>query len=145
MVDSGDYLPSTQDWVRAHVDRYETSAGKEGRLTDRGRPVVILTSRGRVSGKVRKTPLIKVEYEGCYAAVASLGGAPNNPNWYHNLVADPEVHLQDGESHYELVAREVAGVERELWWARAVSVHPDYADYQLKTERLIPIFVLEPR
>jgi deazaflavin-dependent oxidoreductase (nitroreductase family) len=98
-----------------------------------------------VSGKVRKTPLIKVEYEGCYAAVASLGGAPNNPNWYHNLVADPEVHLQDGESHYELVAREVAGVERELWWARAVSVHPDYADYQLKTERLIPIFVLEPR
>ena len=106
-------------------------------------PVVVLTTLGRRTGKVRKTPLMRVEHEGAYAVVASLGGAPQHPVWYHNVVAHPQVGLQDGPERHEYVAREVDGAERELWWERAVAAYPPYADYQEKTSRRIPVLVLE--
>ena len=107
-------------------------------------PVVILTMRGATSGKLRKIPLMRVEHDGAYAAVASLGGAPANPAWYRNLVADPHVELQDGPMKRDMVAREVTGEEKARWWERSVAAFPDYADYQAKTERVIPVFVVEP-
>jgi deazaflavin-dependent oxidoreductase (nitroreductase family) len=107
-------------------------------------PVVVLTMRGAKTGKVRKVPLMRVEHDGVYAAVASLGGAPKNPLWYHNLKTDPQVRVQDGTDVHQMVARELAGEEREIWWKRAVAAYPDYADYQRKTDREIPLFVLEP-
>jgi deazaflavin-dependent oxidoreductase (nitroreductase family) len=107
-------------------------------------PVVVLTMRGAKTGKVRKVPLMRVEHDGVYAAVASLGGAPRHPLWYHNLKADPRVRVQDGPDVHPMVARELKGDERETWWQRAVAAYPDYADYQRKTEREIPLFVLEP-
>ncbi len=110
----------------------------------RGMPVVILTTRGAMSGKVRKAPLMRVEHDGAYAVVASLGGAPKNPVWYHNVVADPAVELQDGPVKQDMIAREVTGDEKGVWWQRAVEAFPDYADYQRRTEREIPVFVLEP-
>ncbi len=110
----------------------------------RGMPVVILTSRGAKSGKLRKTPLMRVEHDGTYAVVASLGGAPKNPVWYYNVVADPAVELQDGSERQDMFARKVTGDEKAQWWRRAVDAFPDYADYQRKTEREIPVFVLEP-
>ena len=110
----------------------------------RGMPVVIVTSRGVKSGKLRKTPLMRVQHEGAYAVVASQGGAPTHPQWYYNLVADPHVELQDGPVRQDMTARELSGDERAVWWARAVAAFPDYANYQAKTERLIPVFVLEP-
>ena len=110
----------------------------------RGMPVIILTSRGATSGKVRKTPLMRVEHDGRYAVVASKGGAPEHPIWYHNLVADPHVELQDGPVKQDMVARELSGQERATWWDRAVAAFPDYADYQTKTDRQIPVFVVEP-
>ncbi len=110
----------------------------------RGMPVIILTSKGARTGKLRKTPLMRVEHDGRYAAVASLGGAPTHPVWYHNLVAEPRVELQDGPSRQDMVAREVEGQERDEWWERSVAAYPDYADYQAKTARRIPVFVLEP-
>jgi deazaflavin-dependent oxidoreductase (nitroreductase family) len=139
----GEYEPSSQQWVRDQVDLYERSGGTEG-TTLRGLPVIILTSRGARSGKLRKTPLMRVEHEGRYAAVASQGGAPKHPVWYHNLVADPHVELQDGPVRQDMVAREVTGEEKAAWWERAVGAYPDYADYQKKTEREIPVFVIEP-
>jgi deazaflavin-dependent oxidoreductase (nitroreductase family) len=139
----GEYEPSTQQWVRDQVDTYERSGGTEG-TTMRGMPVIILTSKGAHTGKLRKTPLMRVEHDGRYAAVASLGGAPTHPVWYHNLVAEPRVELQDGPSRQDMVAREVEGQERDEWWERSVAAYPDYADYQAKTERRIPVFVLEP-
>ena len=139
----GEYEPSTQQWVRDQVDTYERSGGTKG-TTMRGMPVIILTSKGARSGKVRKTPLMRVEHGGRYAAVASLGGAPRHPVWYHNLVAEPRVELQDGLARQDMVAREVEGQERDEWWERSVAAYPDYADYQAKTERRIPVFVLEP-
>jgi deazaflavin-dependent oxidoreductase (nitroreductase family) len=129
--------------VRDQVELYERSGGLEG-TTLRDMPVVILTSRGASTGKIRKTPLMRVEHDGVYAVVASQGGAPTHPLWYHNLVADPHVELQDGPDRSDRRAREVTGDERELWWQRAVAAYPDYADYQTKTERQIPVFVLEP-
>lgn len=110
----------------------------------RGMPVVVLTTVGAKSGKLRKSPLMRVEHDGEYAAVASLGGAPKNPQWYHNVVAHPQVDLRDGEKFGSYVAREVEGDERDLWWERAVAAYPDYADYQTKTLRVIPLFVLTP-
>lgn len=110
----------------------------------RGMPVIVLTTRGAKSGKIRKSPLMRVEHEGTYAAVASLGGAPQHPVWYHNVVADPRVELQDGPVRRDMTAREVTGEEKALWWARAVAAYPDYADYQEKTDRRIPVFELEP-
>jgi deazaflavin-dependent oxidoreductase (nitroreductase family) len=143
MALSGDYEPSPQGYVRDQVERYESSGGTEG-TTMRGKPVIILTTLGAKSGKIRKTPLMRVEHDGRYAVVASLGGAPQHPVWYHNIVAHPAVELQDGPAKYELVAREVTGDEKALWWDRAVEAWPDYAEYQTKTERQIPVFVLEP-
>ncbi|MGD0391458.1 MAG: nitroreductase family deazaflavin-dependent oxidoreductase [Acidimicrobiales bacterium] len=139
----GEYEPSAADWVREQVEEYEGSGGTRG-TTLRGMPVIILTSRGAKSGKVRKTPLMRVEHDGVYAVVASKGGAPTHPVWYFNLVADPHVELQDGPAKADLVAREVTGDEKSVWWERAVAAYPDYADYQTKTDRSIPVFVLEP-
>lgn len=110
----------------------------------KGLPVVILTTTGAKSGKLRKTPLMRVEHDGSYAVVASLGGAPKNPVWYHNVIADPHVELQDGPVRQDMVAREVAGDEKAVWWERAVAAFPDYANYQANTERQIPVFVLAP-
>jgi deazaflavin-dependent oxidoreductase (nitroreductase family) len=107
-------------------------------------PVVILTTKGVKSGKVRKTPLMRVEHEGAYAVVASQGGAPTHPQWYFNLVASQHVELQDGPVKQDMTARELSGEERAVWWARAVAAFPDYANYQAKTERQIPVFLLEP-
>jgi deazaflavin-dependent oxidoreductase (nitroreductase family) len=140
---SGDYEPSTQKWVRDQVERYEGSGGATGN-TIMGKLVVIMTSRGRRSGKLRKTPVMRVEHGGRYAAVASLGGAPAHPVWYYNLVADPDIELQDGAIKQDMRAREVSGEEKALWWERAVAAFPPYAGYQQKTAREIPVFVLEP-
>jgi deazaflavin-dependent oxidoreductase (nitroreductase family) len=140
---TGDYEPSTAKWVRDQVERYESSGGTKG-TTILGKPVVVMTSRGNQSGKLRKTPVMRVEHDGRYAAVASLGGAPKHPVWYYNLVADPHVELQDGATRRDMTARELTGEERALWWERAVAAFPPYADYQKKTSREIPVFVLEP-
>jgi deazaflavin-dependent oxidoreductase (nitroreductase family) len=139
----GEYEPSPAQWVRDQVDLYERSGGTEG-TTLRGLPVIVLTTRGAKSGKIRKSPLMRVEHDGRYAAVASLGGAPQHPVWYHNVVADPHVELQDGPVKRDMTAREVTGDEKAEWWARAVAAFGDYADYQRKTDREIPVFVLEP-
>ncbi|MEU3987580.1 nitroreductase family deazaflavin-dependent oxidoreductase [Streptomyces platensis] len=139
----GEYEPSPAQWVRDQVELYETSGGREG-TTLRGMPVVVLTTRGARSGKLRKSPLMRVEHEGAYAVVASMGGSPRHPVWYHNLVADPRVELQDGPVRQDMTAREVTGTEKALWWGRAVEAFPDYDDYQKKTDRQIPVFVLEP-
>ncbi|KNB50632.1 nitroreductase family deazaflavin-dependent oxidoreductase [Streptomyces caatingaensis] len=141
----GEYVPSTEQWVRDQVEKYESSGGTEGTtLRDTGLPVVILTTRGARTGKIRKTPLMRVEHDGTYAVVASLGGAPKHPVWYHNIVADPRVELQDGTVRQDMRAREVTGEEKAVWWERAVAAFPDYAKYQEKTDRVIPVFVLEP-
>jgi deazaflavin-dependent oxidoreductase (nitroreductase family) len=144
MSDDGDYAPSASGWVRDQVELYEGSGGMEGTtLGDTGLPVVIITNRGVRSGKTRKTPLMRVEHEGRYGAVASQGGAPTHPAWYYNFRAHPEVTLQDGTQKWRMVAREVTGAERDEWWERAVAAYPPYADYQRKTTRTIPVFVLE--
>ncbi|MEY9966632.1 deazaflavin-dependent oxidoreductase (nitroreductase family) [Streptacidiphilus sp. MAP12-16] len=140
----GEYEPSPAQWVRDQVELYESSGGTEG-TTMRGMPVIILTTRGAKSGKIRKSPLMRVAHEGTYAVVASLGGAPKHPVWYHNVVADPRVELQDGPVRQEMTARQVTGEEKALWWDRAVAAYPDYADYQKKTDREIPVFVLEAK
>jgi F420H(2)-dependent quinone reductase len=140
----GEYVPSTRGWVRDQVTEYEGSGGTAGTtLGDTGLPVVIVTNRGAKTGAVRKTPLMRVEHEGSYAAVGSVGGGPKNPVWVYNLRANPQVVVQDGPNLYELTARELDGDERALWWERSVAAFPDYADYQKKTDRLIPVFVLE--
>ncbi|MFF2958895.1 nitroreductase family deazaflavin-dependent oxidoreductase [Streptomyces sp. NPDC057963] len=139
----GEYEPSPAQWVRDQVELFEGSGGMEG-TTMRDLPVIILTTRGARSGKIRKTPLMRVEHNGTYAVVASQGGAPKHPVWYHNLVADPRAELQDGPVRQDMNAREITGEEKALWWQRAVEAFPDYADYQLKTDRQIPVFVLEP-
>jgi F420H(2)-dependent quinone reductase len=139
---SGDYAPSTAGWARKQAERYESSGGTEAAAL-RGRPIVVLTSVGARTGKLRKTALMRVEHDGTYAVVASLGGAPRHPVWYYNLKANPHVELQDGESRRDYRAREVTGAEKASWWARAVDAWPDYAQYQTKTERQIPVFVLE--
>ena len=142
---SGEYEPSPEKWVRDQVELYESSGGTEGTtLRDTGLPVVIVTNVGAKSGKLRKTPLMRVEHEGCYAAIASKGGAPEHPVWYANLLAHPHVELQDGPHKQDMVAREVHGEERAQWWERAVAAYPPYAEYQEKTEREIPVLVLEP-
>ncbi|MDT0457936.1 nitroreductase family deazaflavin-dependent oxidoreductase [Streptomyces sp. DSM 41527] len=139
----GEYEPSPEQWVRDQVEEYESSGGTAG-TTIRGLPVVVLTTRGAKSGKIRKSPLMRVEHDGAYAVVASMGGAPRHPVWYHNVVADPRVELQDGPVRRDMTAREVTGEDKALWWGRAVEAYPDYADYQEKTDRQIPVFVLEP-
>jgi deazaflavin-dependent oxidoreductase (nitroreductase family) len=140
---TGEYQPSSTKFVADQVALYESSGGTEG-TTMRGKPVVVLTTLGAKSGKLRKTPLMRVEHDGRYAVVASQGGAPKHPVWYHNLVADPRAELQDGPVRQDMTARELSGEERDLWWARAVEAWPDYAEYQKKTDRVIPVFMLEP-
>jgi deazaflavin-dependent oxidoreductase (nitroreductase family) len=141
----GEYEPSPAPWVRDQVEEYERSGGMTGTtLLDTGLPVVVVTNLGVKSGKVRKTPLMRVEHQGRYAAVGSKGGAPEDPLWVHNLRANPRVEVQDGAVKLEMAAREVSGPEREQWWERAVAAYPPYAEYQQKTDRLIPVFVLEP-
>jgi F420H(2)-dependent quinone reductase len=145
MANDEDYEPSPLGWVREQVEQYEGSGGTRGTtLRETGLPVVIITNRGVRSGKVRKTPVMRVEHDGRYAAVASRGGAPAHPKWYFNLRADHHVELQDGPRKQDMVAREVSGDEREQWWERAVAAYPPYAEYQQKTSRVIPVFVLEP-
>jgi deazaflavin-dependent oxidoreductase (nitroreductase family) len=138
----GEYEPSSSDWSREQAELYEATDGEKGGEL-RGRPVIVLTSLGAKTGKLRKTPLMRVEHDGTYAVVASMGGAPTNPSWYHNLKEHPHVELQDGAIKREYVAREVTGGERAAWWERAVRAWPDYATYQTKTERQIPVFVLD--
>ena len=141
----GEYEPSSQSWVREQVELYESSGGTQGTtLRDTGLPVVLVTNLGARSGKLRKTPLMRVEHGGCYAAVASQGGAPVHPAWYENLRAHPFVEVQDGAEKRDMTARELEGDERAQWWDRSVAAFPDYADYQRRTERLIPVFLLEP-
>lgn len=140
---TGEYQPSPAAWARDQVELYERSDGTEGNELN-GQPVVILTSVGAKTGKLRKTPLMRVEHQGEYAVVASKGGAPSHPVWYHNLVANPHVELQDGPVKKDYLAREVSGAERGTWWERAVAAWPDYANYQKKTERTIPVLVLTP-
>jgi deazaflavin-dependent oxidoreductase (nitroreductase family) len=137
----GEYAPSTSDWAREQAELYEQSRGTEG-TTLRGMPVIVLTSVGAKSGKLRKTALMRIEHEGEYAVVASLGGAPKHPVWYYNLKANPHVELQDGPVKRDYRAREVTGEEKAEWWERAVAAYPPYADYQAKTTRQIPVFVL---
>ena len=140
---SGEYEPSTSDWARENAEQYMESGGTEGTEL-KGKPVILLTTIGAKSGKVRKTPLMRVEHDGEYAVVASLGGAPKHPVWYHNVKKNQRVELQDGASTGDYDAREVFGDEKAAWWERAVEAWPDYADYQKKTERQIPVFVLTP-
>ena len=141
----GEYEPSPRGWVRDQVAEYESSGGTRGTtLRDTGLPVVVITNRGARSGKLRKTPLMRVEHDGRYAAVASQGGAPEHPLWYYNFRAEPRVELQDGPRKQPMIAREVTDDERAEWWQRAVAAYPPYAEYQQKTSRLIPVFVLEP-
>jgi deazaflavin-dependent oxidoreductase (nitroreductase family) len=142
-----DYLPSEWDWVREQVERYERSGGTEATtFFDTGLPVVIVTMRGRQTGKVRKAPVMRVEHNGEYAIVASKGGDPAHPGWYWNLRADPDnVELQDGPERFAVAVREVEGEERQRWWDRAVAAYPPYAEYQAATERRIPVLVATRR
>lgn len=140
---SGKYEPNALEWVRKQVELYESSGGTEG-TTIVGRPVVVLTMRGAKSGNLRKIPLMRVEHEGRYAAVASMGGQPTHPVWYFNLLAHPLLELQDGPVKRDYRARLVEGDEKALWWERAVEAYPEYAEYQKKTDREIPVFVLDP-
>jgi deazaflavin-dependent oxidoreductase (nitroreductase family) len=143
----GEYEPSAFEWVRNQVAEYEASNGqKANTLRDTGMPVIIVTTRGNRSGKIRKFALMRVEHDGEYALVASLGGAPKNPVWYYNVKADPgALMIQDGPEPFEAVAREVTGQEKKVWWERAVAAYPPYADYQARTEREIPVFVASRR
>jgi deazaflavin-dependent oxidoreductase (nitroreductase family) len=143
MALEGQYEASPSQWVRDQVELYERTAGAEGNtLRDTSLPIVILTTRGNKSGKIRKTPLMRVEHGGEYALIASQGGAPTHPVWYYNLTADPDsVTIQDGPTPFAVSVREIDGDERAVWWDRAVAAFPPYAQYQLKTERRIPVFL----
>jgi deazaflavin-dependent oxidoreductase (nitroreductase family) len=143
----GDYEPSPVAWVRDQVEKYESTGGREGNtLLDTGMPVVIVTTRGGKSGKVRKTPLMRVEHNGEYALVASVGGSAKNPQWYHNIKADPDsVTIQDGPEPFAVTVRELSGDEKATWWDRAVAAYPPYADYQQRTSRQIPVFLAQRR
>jgi len=145
MTLSGEYEPSPERWVRDQVERYEATGGREANIL-RGRPewpIVVITSRGAKSGKLRKNPVMRVEKDGVYAAVASKGGSPEHPVWYYNFLANPEVDLQDGPEPHTYVARLAEGAERAEWWERCVAQFALYADYQEKTDRDIPLFLLE--
>ena len=145
MTIDGQYEPSTWDWVREQVETYERSGGTEAStLRDTGIPIIVMTCKGHKSGKLRKVPVMRVEHDGAYAIIASKGGAPDHPGWYHNLVADPNVLVQDGPEPFEATVRLVDGEERAEWWDRAVVVFPNYADYAAKTDRQIPVFIAEP-
>ncbi len=145
MTIEGEYEPSPWDWVAQQVEEYEASGGtRANTLMDTGMPIIVMTTVGRKSGKVRKVPLMRVDHDGEYALVASKGGAPEHPAWYHNLVADQRVTIQDGPEPFEAEVRRVEGPERATWWERAVAAYPPYADYQADTDREIPVFVAAP-
>jgi deazaflavin-dependent oxidoreductase (nitroreductase family) len=139
----GEYAPSASDWSREQAEKYAESGGAVAADLN-GMPIILLTTVGAKTGKLRKTPLMRVEHDGEYACVASLGGAPKNPVWYYNIAKNPRVELQDGSVTRDYDAREVFGDEKAVWWERAVEAYPDYADYQTKTDRQIPVFVLTP-
>jgi F420H(2)-dependent quinone reductase len=141
---NGEYAPSPSDWSRKQTDTFEASGGSEA-ADLRGKPIIVLTSVGAKTGQIRKTSLMRVEHDGRYAVVGSLGGAPKHPVWVYNLRKDPHVELQDGADRHDYTAHETEGAERDEWWARAVEAWPDYAKYQTKTERVIPVFVLTRR
>ena len=143
MTVNGEYAPSAAGWVREQVELYESTGGAEGG-TFKGRPIVVVTSLGAKSGKVRKHPAMRVEHEGRYALVAASGGDPQHPSWYFNLVAHPEIQLQDGSVKREYVVRETTGEERALWWERAVAAYPLYTEYAALTDRVLPVLVAEP-
>lgn len=140
---SGSYAPSSAGWARKQAERYEATDGAEANEL-RGRPIIVLTSVGAKTGRLRKTALMRVEHAGRYAVVASMGGAPRHPVWFYNLKANPHVELQDGATKRDYLAREVTGDEKATWWERAVATWPDYAKYQTRTTRQIPVFVLDP-
>ena len=144
---TGEYEPSTADWVREQVEQYEATGGREANtLRDTGLPIAIFTTRGAKSGKIRKFALMRVEHDGAYAMVASQGGAPSHPSWYYNIKAHPDqLMVQDGPEPFDAVARELEGEERQEWWDRAVAAYPPYGEYQKRTERLIPVFLAERR
>lgn len=138
----GEYEPSKWNWVAEQVELYESTGGREGAtLLESGLPIIVMTTVGHKSGKVRKVPVMKVEHDGEYAVIASVGGRPKNPGWYHNLVADAKVTIQDGPAPFETEVRLVDGDERAAWWERAVAAFPPYAEYQAKTDRVIPVFI----
>ena len=143
MTLEGEYVPSPWQWVSDQVETYERTGGREANtFLDTGLPIVIVTTRGNKSGKLRKTPLMRVEHDGEYALVASVGGAPKHPVWYYNLVADPTaLVIQDGPEPHDFVAREVTGDEKATWWERSVAEYPPYAEYQAATDRVIPLLV----
>jgi deazaflavin-dependent oxidoreductase (nitroreductase family) len=138
---TGEYAPSTSDWARKQAEKYEATGGAEANDI-MGKPIIVLTSVGAKSGLLRKTALMRVEHDGEYVVVGSLGGAPKNPVWVHNLRKNPHVELQDGEVKQDYTAREISGEERELWWERAVAAFPQYEEYTKKTDRVIPLFLL---
>lgn len=141
----GEYLPSTEGWVRDQVERFEASGGADANVLERtGDPIVVITNRGAKTGKIRKTPLMRVEKDGRYLAVGSKGGAPSDPQWVANFRAHPRMELQDGPVRRSYVARELSGAERAEWWDHAVATWSTYGEYQKKTDRLIPLFLLEP-
>jgi deazaflavin-dependent oxidoreductase (nitroreductase family) len=147
MTLEGEYEPSPWEWVRQQVETYERTGGREANtLLDTGLPVILVTTRGNKSGKLRKTPLMRVEHDGEYALVASMGGAPTHPVWYYNLKAAPDdVVIQDGAEPFIANVSELSGGERDVWWQRAVDAYPPYAEYQTKTDRLIPVFLARRR
>jgi deazaflavin-dependent oxidoreductase (nitroreductase family) len=147
MADDGEYTPSPWEWVSTQVEEYEASGGaKANTLLDTGLPIIVVTTKGNKSGKLRKTPLMRVEHDGEYALVASMGGAPKNPVWYYNLKAAPdEVTIQDGPEPFGVEVRELSGDERAVWWDRAAAAYPPYLEYQTRTERLIPVFLAKRR
>jgi len=140
----GEYAPSPWNFVDEQVRQYEATGGKEGAELE-GKPTVILTTRGRRTGKIRKTPLMRVEHDGGYAVVASMGGAPKNPVWFLNVLGDPDVTLQDGERVMDLRARVATPDEKRAWWPHAVAAWPDYDKYQAATDRDIPVVLFDPR
>jgi F420H(2)-dependent quinone reductase len=141
----GEYEPSPRQWVRDQVETYERTEGREANtLRDTGLPIVVFSMRGAQSGKVRKVPLMRIEHGGSYAMIASQGGAPRHPQWYRNVLAHPEVTVQDGPKVIDTRVRELRGAERDEWWQRAVAGYPPYAEYQTRTERQIPVLVAEP-
>ena len=147
MALQGTYVPSTADWVRDQVELYESSGGEKGNtLRDSGLPIIVVSMLGAKSANVRKIALMKVEHEGEYALVASMGGRPKNPVWYYNLVADPDaVTVQDGPAPFDVSVREITGPEKATWWDRAVAAFPPYAEYQAKTDRIIPVLIAKRR
>jgi deazaflavin-dependent oxidoreductase (nitroreductase family) len=141
-----EYEPSPWDWVREQVEEYEASGGASANtLRDTGMPVIVVTTIGNKSGRIRKSPLMRVEHDGRYALVASMGGAPKNPVWYYNLKAKPEATIQDGADVFDADIREISGDEKAEWWKRAVAAYPPYAEYQERTERQIPVFIASRR